>query len=1132
MTRNVSNQQQATSPGTSVWVEASAGTGKTKVLVDRILNLLIHENQAPNILCLTFTRSAATEMEERLMERLLSWSIMSEQALQKDLQSLTARASNPDQLRAAQQLYDRVINTEFRPQFHTIHSFCETLLRKFPQEAGVDSNFTVLDEHAAKILLQKAKDIVFQSLQVPKSKKLQRDMACISQYTNSDSFSALLDLLVADRRRLEKFMMANNSNTIPRLIADKLNLSSHASPDSLVNTACANASFDTKGLVSSLHCLETGSKTDQKRAQIIIEWLYASESSRRTLFAKYCTAFLTRDHNPIKRLVSKDILAKTPDILPALENEQSRLRDLTSKIKRAKIVQCTAALLNLTKTILQQFAQEKIKQNCLDYDDLIIKSGIVLTTANTSSWVLYKVDKTIDHLLIDEAQDTSLEQWEIIQALASEFFSGEGAERPPRTIFAVGDYKQSIYSFQRASPESFNKMREYFHSRANDAAAPWADIGLEVSFRSAAPILEAVDLVFEQAFAAVATPDNKTLPPLKHFCWRDQAPGLVELWPVLKPSGDAKTTVRPLPTHVSAQLSPRTQLAQLVARRINTLLFDRSSSHSDNFQPEDIMVLVRRRGPFVFDLLRELKNLNIPVTGIDRMTLADNIGVMDLISLGHFLLNPDDDLSLAEVLKSPLCNLDDKNLFDLAHPRVGSLWDSLRDLDTKSSQLQKARFVLKDMLAKVRHFTPSELYADLLITRNYKKYFVSRLGVECIDPINEFLSKSIEYEATKSSSLEGFIHWLENSNITARRDPTRHNDKSVKILTVHGAKGLESPIVFLPDTVQKSQNNSPLLWPESGTFPIWVPNATLLDPLTREWILDKKKRGIEEYHRLLYVAMTRAKDQLYICGWSETSNVADDCWHNIVSQTLKKVARETNENISDDETTNKISHILQLANFRPKKKAMSHARAPRTKPTSPPPWVRSSLQNHPQQFSYRETSTFLQQSLLPATGRPTGELIAHLVNSLYAVAKSDWETAADKFISRLPQEQGLSGFVKDVTLKILGTPGLSFLFEDNTQGCVPISGPITYCQQTSLFHGSVDRLVDFGDSVLLVNFLVGNNCHSGALNPSDTFLRNIAIKASLAELVFPRKDVTSAILWTDEQKLQKLSHDMLKKCLS
>tara|TARA_B100000686_G_scaffold355201_1_gene471008 strand:- start:4255 stop:6744 length:2490 start_codon:yes stop_codon:yes gene_type:complete len=829
--------------------------------------------------------------------------------------------------------------------------------------------------------------------------------------------------------------------------------------------------------------------------------------------------------------VSAAVLTKDPDVLLALKAEQSRILEFTTKIKRAKIVQCTVALLDLTKKVLAQFSQEKTKQNCLDYDDLITKSRAVLTTAETSSWVLYKIDKTIDHLLIDEAQDTSVEQWEIIQTIASEFFAGEGAGQSPKTIFAVGDYKQSIYSFQNASPESFHKMRDYFHSRANDVSTPWADVSLQISYRSTRPILEAVDLVFEQAFAI---PGNEKPRALKHVCWRDKSPGLVELWPILKPNKDPQGTLRPLPTHVSAQRSSRATLAQIIATKINTILLNSSCNQSRTFRPEDIMILVRRRGPFVFDLLKELKNLRIPVTGINRMTLTDNIAVLDLISLGHFLLNPKDDLSLAEVLKSPLCNLDDQDLFNLAHNRSGSLWGSLRETNAPSLVLQEATFLLEDMLEKAKYFKPSELYADLLVTRSYKKFFVSRIGVECIEPLNEFLSKSIEYETKNCPSLQGFIHWLETNVVTTTREPVHNNHNAVKILTVHGAKGLESPIVFLPDTVQKGRSNNPLFWPHLETFPIWIPNATLLDPLTREWALERKKREVEEYHRLLYVAMTRARDQLYICGWSETSNVAEDCWHNMVRHTLENVAQKTSQNIPDGNAENKIPHILRLANFKPKANNISQHGASFTKSRPLPTWVTSHAQNHSQQSSNLRDYTFQMPALFFNSQRPIGELIARLVDSLYLISEPGRELAAEKFASHLYQEQtsDLINFVKDWSLKILQTPELFFLFQDNTRGCISVSGPIKYHQQTSLLHGTIDRLVDSGDSVLLINFLVGNNCHANTPKATQTFMRNIAIKASLAKLLFPSKEIASAILWADEQKLQSLSNDMLEKCLS
>ena len=790
--------------------------------------------------------------------------------------------------------------------------------------------------------------------------------------------------------------------------------------------------------------------------------------------------------------------------------------------------------MELTKEILDQFEYDKASLNYLDYDDLIVKARETLHASKDSSWVLYRVDNSIDHVLVDEAQDTSPEQWEVINAIVSEFFVGVGSRPLSRTVFAVGDYKQSIYSFQRADPDAFREMRIHFRSQAMNVSAPWSDINLQLSFRSAAPILQAVNSVFKNESTKSNLIKDKVKPDTKHHCWRSEAPGLVELWPVIKPKQQRERSKWDLPTSLSGQCSSRRQLARLVAEKIRALLSDRSGAHLSGFRPNEIMVLVRRRGPFVTDLLSELQERKIPVAGMDQIILTDNLAVMDLISLGHFILNTNDDLSLAEVLKSPLCNFDDNDLFDIAYKRDGSLWSSLCQSDSTKAPLKQAKLFLQTLLKKITVLTPYELFADLLIAEGGRQLFVSRMGRESIDPLDEFLNKAIEYESKHTASLEGFIHWVENTHSTVRREAAQADDESVRILTIHGAKGLEAPVVFLPDTVQKPQQTLPILWPNSEVFPLWIPTVDLLDPLTLHWSALKKKKNQEEYERLLYVAMTRAKDQLYICGWSETPNVRDDCWHTMVSLRLRENCEDVCQTFPDGDQQDETALITRIANF-PSTSAI-HTSRPYSSSDSTllPSWA-SPISKTASTISDPNVPSIINPSSLShGTETRTGKLIAHLVDFIGDAAAVDRESAADRFIASLSQEISfdLRQIIKESSLKILASPSLTFLFEDKSRGCVPISGNIEIGGQSSLIYSSIDRLI-FGDSfIILVSFLTGRPSSSDPQQISKNSLQELAINTALARTISPGKQLASSVLWTDEQQLEPVSHDMLEKSLS
>ena len=1127
-------QQEASNPASSAWVEASAGTGKTKVLTDRILRLLLDGAPAANILCLTFTKSAAAEMEERLRSRLLSWTTMPDASLRKDLKNLANKLKTPDHSVKARQLYDQTLQIEERPRFHTIHSFCESLIRRFPEEAGVDAYFTVLDEGSSTALLNSARDSVLHRVQQGPQSKLKEAINCVSKYTDSEGFSTLLAFLISHRSRLTRLIADNNSREISRKLCKKLNLQDRVSRVTILNTVCKNSSIDAKGLHRSINSLRNGTKTDKKRAKTILEWLAAPQNKRVDGFEKYCTAFITLSHQPIKRLVSNVVDSNFPTVRPVLETEQNRVLQVATMLKRTTIIDCTTALLELTKEILAQFGHDKASLNCLDYDDLIVKARETLHASKASSWVLYRVDNSIDHVLVDEAQDTSPEQWEIIQAIVAEFFVGVGPRSLSRTVFAVGDYKQSIYSFQRADPDAFREMRQHFSSQAMSVSAPWSDINLQLSFRSAAPILQAVDSVFQNKSTKSNRIEDKGRPDTKHHCWRSQAPGLVELWPVIKPEKQRQRSKWDLPIRLSGQRSSRRQLARLVAEKIRTLLSDGSGPHLGCFQPNEIMILVRRRGPFVTDLLSELQERKIPVAGIDQIILTDNLAVMDLLSLGHFILNTNDDLSLAEVLKSPLCNFDDNDLFDIAYKRDGSLWSSLCQSDSTKAPFKQAKLFLQTLLKKITVLTPYELFADLLIAEGGRQLFVSRMGRESIDPLDEFLNKAIEYESKHTASLEGFIHWVENSHSTVRREAAQADDESVRILTIHGAKGLEAPVVFLPDTVQKPHQTLPILWPNSEVYPLWVPTVDLLDPLTQNWNALKKKKDQEEYERLLYVAMTRAKDQLYICGWSETPNVQDDCWHTMVSLHLRENCEDAYQMFPDGDQHDKTARITRIANFPLTSAIQTGPSHSSSDSTLLPSWASPISTNSTTISDPRVRSIINPSSLSHITETRTGKLIAYLVDFMGDTAATDREPAAERFIASLSGEISfdLRQIIKNSSLKILASPRLAFLFENKSRGCLPISGNVKKGGQNSLIYSSIDRLIFRDSFIILVTFLTGHPSSSDPPKIPKNSIQELAINTALAKTVFPGKHVAASILWTDEQQLEPVSHDMLEKSLS
>ena len=511
--------------------------------------------------------------------------------------------------------------------------------------------------------------------------------------------------------------------------------------------------------------------------------------------------------------------------------------------------------------------------------------------------MLYKLDGGIDHILIDEAQDTNPEQWRVIETLAREFLAGEGARDATRTVFAVGDVKQSIFSFQGADPSAFERMREHFGAGVRAAHGRWDEVELGVSFRSTRAVLEAVDRVFAGADARLGVAlDGR---PIAHRAARDGAGGLVELWPPV----EQRPTDAPAPWRPPIDRIPgddvEARLARLVAARIQRMVRggETLESRGRPIQARDIMVLVRRRGRFGEELVRALKERGVEVAGVDRMVLTEQMAVMDLIALGRFALMPDDDLMLATVLKGPLIGLGEDDLFALAHRREGRLWDALRRRAGEAPSFADAHARLSHVLARADATPPYEFYAHILGPGGGREKLVGRLGFDAEDPIAEFLDQALVFERSRAPSLEDFLHWLEAGAIEVKRDLEHERRDAVRLMTVHGAKGLQAPIVFLPDTMQVPAKTPRLLWADDSTGSdgaegplLWPPSRAAEEQVCAAERGRLADRRDAEYRRLLYVAMTRAEDRLYVCGWSRMRAAPEGCWYNLIRRGLEGAA--------------------------------------------------------------------------------------------------------------------------------------------------------------------------------------------------------------------------------------------------
>lgn len=1135
-------QRRAADPARSVWVAASAGSGKTKVLSDRVLSLLLAGVEPSRILCLTFTRAAAAEMANRIAERLRRWTAAGDTALARDIMQITGAAPDDERRRLARQLFARVLDAPGGMKIETLHAFCQSLLRRFPLEAGVPPHFELLDERSAAELMRAAQEEVLAAARNGDGNPLAVALAGVTEHVNEEQFATLMTCLTDERHRLARLFDAEGGLTgAVRALRRRLGLKQDETRTSVLAEGCADEALDLLGLRLAVDALSAGTARDRERAAILARFL-AEPRERTASFDRYRTIFLTNEGSIRKQLAGKDAL-RVEGVQDVLECEAARVLALDERLRAATILEATASLLGLGSAMLEAYRRHKEARAQLDYDDLVNLAVGLLQREGIAPWVLFKLDGGIDHILIDEAQDTNPEQWEVVRILAGEFFSGVGARPGPRTVFAVGDAKQSIFSFQRADPEGFTRMRDYFATRI--AEGEFDQVPLTVSFRSTPAVLAAIDAIFARPEAR----DGVALDgvAIEHHAFRAGQAGLVEVWPPVapQPAQDPEPWAPPIQRVGAA--SPARRLARLVATRIAGMISrgEILESRGRPIRPGDIMVLVRRRSAFLDELVRELKQRDIPVAGVDRMVLTAQLAVQDLIAFGQFLLLPEDDLTLATVLKGPLIGLDEEALFELAYHRGDRrLWTELKRRRDERPDFAQAEALLSEMLGRADFMPPYELYADLLGRLGGRRALLGRLGPEAGDPIDEFLNLALAHQRSHVPSLQGFLQWLSTGEVEIKRDLDQGSRGEVRIMTVHGAKGLQAPIVFLPDTLQLPQPNGNLLWRKGGRadLPIWSPRSAYDDQEAAAARADRRAAEMREYRRLLYVALTRAEDRLYVCGCHGAKTPPGGNWHQLVCDGLAGIAEtfdfDCRPEIGTEDGWTGVG--LRLSNpqiVEPADKE-TYLQAMPPEAAALPDWALSPPAPEPTPARPLAPSRPEEDEppVRPPLGRDDGRrfrrglLVHRLLEILPDVPQPHRAAVTRRFLARKVHE--LSPEEQDETarevLRLFEDPQLAPIFGPGSMAEVPVAGTIPRADGTlQVIHGQIDRLVVLERSVLIVDFKTNRPPPATEAEVTPLYLRQMAAYRAAIRAAWPDRTVSCALLWTDGPRFMPLSDALL-----
>ncbi len=823
-------QQQASDPKYSVWVSASAGTGKTKILTDRVLRLLIKGVPFEKILCLTFTNAAALEMQSRIKNKLAKFAANETAKLTEELGLLLTREPLESEVKYTKTLYHKLLNSEDGIHIYTIHAFCQKILKLFPFEVGINPKFQILDEITAQGILSKIRNQIY--LDPTYNELISFFLTNFHETTINDIFSEIIQQKIKFKKLFAKQM------------------------DSV--------EYDTQTISAQLLNIYDQAK------QLLAKYSIAID-----LDQEIQQFFLTKENLKRKNILPKSMAMKYPKLLNELEYIQEKIFQLDQQAKMQDMENYSNSLRNLAKIFLDKYDSYKTQHSLLDYDDLIYLTQLLLTDNAAKNWIAYKLNGGIDHLLVDEAQDTSPEQWDIITAIIADFTS---STKQKSTIFVVGDEKQSIFSFQGANLSSFSYVNENLYKNLSDANKNFRNITLQWSYRSTKEIIDIVYLIFQQikhTTPQLFTSDNPKILP-----FRQTHKGRVELWPLVKDEKESKLFWPLLEEHNKSK-SAQQLLAQQIASFIKSQIASRRILPATNSEVKesDFMILVRKRDELIFEIINCLKQHGLPVEDVDRITLNKSLSVLDLMSIAKFVLLPQDDLNLASLLKSPIIGMSEQALQTIAISRgKNSLWGYLQTVQDYAIIYKKlCHFLQLYKVANCENFFP--LIVDCLDVR---KVLVEANGFDSNDVINELIYLSSNYANNIDNSLQSFVYWFENNKIEIKRN--LESSSKIKIMTVHASKGLQAPIVILCDTSSVPTNSNKFIWDENQVF------STTQSANSPEFfkILKGKEqqKDLQEYIRLLYVAMTRAEDHLVICGYQSSSKLPQNCWYELVARTM------------------------------------------------------------------------------------------------------------------------------------------------------------------------------------------------------------------------------------------------------
>lgn len=1141
-------QNKASNPEYSIWTSASAGSGKTTVLVKRLLRMLLNNVEPSKILCITFTKTGDTAMRNKINEKLASWTVMDDDKLKQEIVNLDEKENIEEKLKTARTLFAKILDNSNSFKILTIHAFCQQIIKRFPLEAGIIPNFQILDEYTSEQLLIQTKKELLKS----NNEEIKKSMEYIFSNMSEDNFLKLLkDSL--DKQRSNFTYLKDRFFTINGII-DELRKIFKIKPNDTIEKVedefYNNTDFSLVGTGILEILSNEGKQFDQNFAKLLSNY-----KNDKSLIYKYMSCFLKGNFEITSKLLSVDMQKKFPELKEFISKEAERSYNTYEYLINLQNFDFTKSFLNIIYYVFEIYSLLKKQNGYLDYNDLIIETNSLLGNSAFkniigenifSSWINYKLDEGIDHVLIDEAQDTSPMQWNIVKSITEEFFAGQGTkENINRTIFVVGDEKQSVFSFQGAEPDIFNITLKDYKYKIEQCGKKFDNIFLNASFRSLQSVLNFVDDVFDEPFRRSAI--TKLVDKITHQFVRKESIGKVEVWPLIgeeieedneknnKENKEEKKKKKSLEewqiNYVDiVEKTNEQKLAEAIANEVSDwfkngkMICDRKTKKYRKVEYGDIMILVRSRTNKDFNnyLIREFSKRHIPTMGNDRFDLLDNIVSQDIISLLNFIIFNEDDLSLANIVKSPFLNLSEEDLYvlcDYKNENKCTLWTAFQ----KNEKYKKEMQFLADIIEKSKNASVYELLLYIFEIKNTKKLFKQRFPYITDEIFNEFLNLANEYDKTHNDgTILNFISFLENNNLQIKRDMAQKTNE-IRIMTAHLSKGLESPIIIMPQTNHVSSSiykiDNILKYQEEGND-YYMPIIKQKDNRLILAIKNKMKNKVEEeYLRLLYVAMTRAENELYICDYKKGKNAVKNSWYSILLNTIqnnKDVKTRQSKYIDGD-----ILYIGEEDKYTSDNiDSVDNAEESSNNDETINEIISTFTQNKEDkdELNIINPSIYYQENSIKSPiqnneNLENGKLVHKLLEILPDINSEVWNDIFEIYL----KNSNNKAKIKNMVLDILNNKEFSFLFSSNSKAEVPIFGKI---DEKNIISGKIDRLSIIDDIVYIVDYKNTNYLYKQV---PEKYKMQLELYKKVLEKIYQDKTIKCYILWTSFGKIEYVS---------